>query len=111
MMSVMTATGLVFVNEGTTDEAWTKDREPYQPDRYGERWAPALIAWSDEGQVPGLAGYIAGMLHDLDPLGCLRWGSALGASCVRGIGATETVFRRPEAEQFLAEQELRIKHV
>jgi hypothetical protein len=55
------ATGLVFVNEGTTDEPWTKDREPYQPDRYGERWAPALIAWSDEGQVPGLAGYIAGM--------------------------------------------------
>jgi hypothetical protein len=55
------ATGLVFVNEGTTDELWEKDREPYQPDRYGERWAPALIAWSDQDQVPGLAGYIAGM--------------------------------------------------
>jgi sugar/nucleoside kinase (ribokinase family) len=57
------------------------------------------------------AGYIAGLLQDLDPLGCLRWGSALGASCVRGIGATETVFHRQEAEQFLAEHELRIEQV
>jgi sugar/nucleoside kinase (ribokinase family) len=55
------------------------------------------------------AGYIAGMLQDLDPLGCLRWGSALGASCVRGIGATETVFRRAEAERFLAGHALRIE--
>jgi sugar/nucleoside kinase (ribokinase family) len=57
------------------------------------------------------AGYIAGMLQDLDPLGCLRWGSALGASCVRGIGATETVFRRAEAERFLAEHDLRIEQL
>lgn len=27
------ATGLVFVNEGTTDETWAEDRDPYQPDR------------------------------------------------------------------------------
>ena len=55
------ATGLQFVNAGTTDEPWTKDREAYQPDRYGEQWAPALIAWSTAGAVPGIAGYIAGM--------------------------------------------------
>jgi len=54
------------------------------------------------------AGYITGMLQGLDPLGCLRWGSALGASCVRGIGATDTVFSRQEAQRFLAEHELRI---
>jgi hypothetical protein len=51
------------------------------------------------------------MLQDLDPVGCLRWGSALGASCVRGIGATETVFRRAEAEEFLAKHELRIERL
>lgn len=55
------ATGLVFVNEGTTDEVWAKDRDPYQPDRYGEKWAPAVIAWSNEADVPNLAGYIAGL--------------------------------------------------
>lgn len=55
------ATGLRFVNEGTTDESWTRNREPYQPDRYGETWAPALIAWSTDAEVPALAGYIAGL--------------------------------------------------
>jgi sugar/nucleoside kinase (ribokinase family) len=29
------------------------------------------------------AGYIAGMLAGEDEIGCLKWGSALGASCVR----------------------------
>jgi len=52
--------GLKFVNEGTTTEPWTKDREPYQPDRYGKKWAPVLIAWSTEAQSSQVAGYIAG---------------------------------------------------
>ena len=55
------------------------------------------------------AGYIAGILADEDPAGCLRWGSALGASCVRSVGATESVFDRAEAEEFMAEHELVIE--
>lgn len=55
------ATGLTFIDAGSTDEKWSKDRNPYQPERYGDRWAPALIAWSTEAEVPGLAGYVAGM--------------------------------------------------
>lgn len=55
------ATGLSFVNKGPTDESWSKEREPYQPERYGETWAPALIAWSTDSEVPALAGYIAGL--------------------------------------------------
>lgn len=58
---VAAATGLVFVDEGATDEPWAKQREPYQPDSYGEKWAPALIVWSNEREVAGLAGYIAGL--------------------------------------------------
>ncbi len=54
------------------------------------------------------AGYIAGLLNGEDPAGCLRWGSALGASCVRSIGATESVFNRSEAEAFIREHELEI---
>ena len=49
------------------------------------------------------AGYIAGLLQGADPRTCLAWGSALGASCVRSIGATESIFTRPETEQFLRE--------
>src|SRR5205814_289980 len=34
---------------------------PFQPARYGSnRWAPVLIAWSNEGSYQSLAGYIAG---------------------------------------------------
>ena len=39
------ATGLRFVDEGDTDELPSADRSPYQPDRYGKRWAPLLIGW------------------------------------------------------------------
>lgn len=52
------------------------------------------------------AGYIAGMLSGAEPRRCLEWGSALGASCVRSIGATESVFTLREAEAFLRENRL-----
>lgn len=52
------------------------------------------------------AGFIAGMLAGEDPAGCLRWGSALGASCVRSITTTDSVFTRAEAEQFMRENQL-----
>jgi sugar/nucleoside kinase (ribokinase family) len=55
------------------------------------------------------AGFIAGLLAGEDPCGCLRWGSALGASCVRSIGATESIFSRAEAEAFMKQHELEIE--
>jgi sugar/nucleoside kinase (ribokinase family) len=48
-----------------------------------------------------VAGTIAGLLAGEDLSGALRWGSAVGASCVRSISATDSVFTRAEAEQFL----------
>ena len=53
-------TGLQFVHDGTTDELSTKDRPIFQPGRYGDRWAPVLIAWETEEQNPALAGEIVG---------------------------------------------------
>ena len=41
------ASGLRFVYDGATDEIPTPRRAAYQPDRYGDRWAPILLAWSD----------------------------------------------------------------
>jgi sugar/nucleoside kinase (ribokinase family) len=52
------------------------------------------------------AGFIAGMLAGEDLAGCLRWASAVGASCVRSISATESVFTRGEAEQFMRDHPL-----
>lgn len=54
------ATGLVFEYEGETDEFWTEDREAFQPDRYGDRWAPLLIAWDTAAEVPEFGGDVAG---------------------------------------------------
>ncbi len=44
---ISAATGIAFVYEGSTDEQATAYREIFQPDRYGNRWAPVLIAWAD----------------------------------------------------------------
>jgi hypothetical protein len=57
---VSKATGLKFVADGTTTETPTPKRAPYQPTRYGDRWAPLLIAWTDPTHMPFLAGPIAG---------------------------------------------------
>ncbi len=47
------ATGLTFIYDGTTDEPLDVARPAYQPERYGERWAPILIGWSALGAGSG----------------------------------------------------------
>jgi hypothetical protein len=58
---VSAATGLHFIDDGTTNERPTTDRAAYEPARYPGRWAPVLIAWSDENAYPALAGETAGL--------------------------------------------------
>jgi hypothetical protein len=48
---VSAATGIVFAYDGLTDEVPQRDRSPYQPDRYGDRWAPVVIAWETQSQT------------------------------------------------------------
>ncbi len=45
------ATGLDLTLRGRTDEPVTEPRLPYQPERYGERWAPVLVAWTTPDEV------------------------------------------------------------
>lgn len=50
------ATGLTFVDDGTTTEPADWDRPLVDHDRYGDRWAPVLIAWvssADNGELSG----------------------------------------------------------
>jgi len=56
-----TATGLQFVDEGPTDERFSLNRKAFQPDRYGDRWAPVLVTWADGATVPELAGPVLGL--------------------------------------------------
>lgn len=61
LADVSRLTGLDLRLEGTTDEVPRADRPAVQPDRYGDRWAPVLVAWTDPRTVPELAGAVAGM--------------------------------------------------
>jgi hypothetical protein len=58
--TVSAATGITFVYDGTTSEQPSPQRPPYQPDAYGERWAPLLIAWTTPDVAPQLKGKVIG---------------------------------------------------
>lgn len=55
------ATGLRMRVIGTTDEEPAERRPNRQRDRYGDRWAPVLLAWTTPDQEPRLEGDIAGI--------------------------------------------------
>lgn len=52
------------------------------------------------------AGYLHALLDGRDEIDCLRYGSALGASCVRACGATTGVFDAVQLGRFLESHEL-----
>lgn len=60
LAQVSVATGLRFVNDGTTDEAPATDRRVYQRQRYGDRWAPILVTWATPSEVPDFGVEFAG---------------------------------------------------
>jgi sugar/nucleoside kinase (ribokinase family) len=57
------------------------------------------------------AGLIAALLEGLSLHDALRWGSAVGASCVRSISTTGTVFNRKELLTFLDEHSLVFENI
>jgi hypothetical protein len=60
MGEISQATGLLFIDDGATTEAPSGGHSPYQPARYGKRWAPVLIAWTTPAEDPVLAGDVVG---------------------------------------------------
>ncbi len=72
--AISAASGLVFINDGPTDEEPSKERASFQRSRYGDRWAPVLIAWSDPSRSPDLNKRVIGLggsayldTHDTSP--------------------------------------------
>jgi hypothetical protein len=55
------ATGLVFADDGFTTEPFSPDWEMVQPQRYGQRWAPVLIAWVDDAGLAFAGTDVAGV--------------------------------------------------
>lgn len=61
LAEVSANSGLQFAVEGASDEAPVDQRPAFQRDRYGDRWAPVLVAWSDPGERVELDGNVAGI--------------------------------------------------
>jgi len=55
------ATGIAFVAGGLTSETPSVQRGNYQPDRYGDRWAPVLVGWLPLGKPAGPERGLAGV--------------------------------------------------
>jgi hypothetical protein len=79
--AVSTATGLRFIDDGSSDEAPDDNRRPFQPERYGQRWAPVLLAWSNPRETHALTGPTTG-----------TGGSRAVTVTDRGSGASETAY-------------------
>ena len=58
-----------------------------------------------------VSGFIYGLLRGDSPDRCLRWGTALGASCVRHLGATTGVFTAPQLRDFVEQEPLTVQRV
>jgi hypothetical protein len=58
---VSAATGLVFAMDGETLEPPRAGRPNQDVARYGNRWSPVLVAWTEPSVVPELEGTIAGI--------------------------------------------------
>lgn len=54
------ATGIRFIYDGPTSEQPSAQRAPYQPDSYGDRWAPLLVSWTTPEAAPQLKGKVIG---------------------------------------------------
>lgn len=57
------------------------------------------------------AGFVAGLLDRLDPVGLMKKASAQGASAVRHSSATASVFTKAESEAFLASHDLTVTEI
>ena len=55
------ATGLRFINDGHTTEGASRQRQAFQPYRYGDRWAPVLFVWESADEQPDFGVDVAGL--------------------------------------------------
>jgi hypothetical protein len=62
------ATGLQFLDDGVTTEGPDPARPAFEPERYGDRWAPVLVTWSDPTETSMLGDRILGRAGP-DPFG------------------------------------------
>lgn len=62
---VSDATGLRFVDDGATDEVPSATRPSFQPERYGDRWAPVLVSWETQLENADFATEVVGQARSV----------------------------------------------
>ena len=95
--------GAAIITRGELGTLYFSEREQFQTGVYPTSYVSG--AGSGDAFVAGL---IAALLDGKDHRDAVRWGSALGASCVREVSTTGGVFNRAELLEFLDKHELEI---
>jgi hypothetical protein len=59
--AISAAPGMRFVIDGPTNQTPTTNRAPVDNARYGNRWSPVLVCWTDPTVVPDLQRAVTGI--------------------------------------------------
>ena len=93
--------GAVMITQGENGTLYFSEKECFQAGVYPANY----VSGAGAGDAFD-AGLIAALLESCDHREAVRWGSALGASCVRTVSTTGGVFNREELLEFLDNHEL-----
>ena len=95
--------GAAIITRGELGTLYFSEKERFQTGIYPTNYVSG--AGSGDAFVAGL---IAALIEGKGHRDAVRWGSALGASCVREVSTTGGVFNRAELLEFLGKYELDI---
>ena len=98
--------GAVIITQGEHGTLYLSEKERYRAGVY----PTGYVSGAGAGDAFD-AGLIAALLEARDHREAVRWGSALGASCVRAVSTTGGVFHREELLEFLDNHELEIEEI
>jgi sugar/nucleoside kinase (ribokinase family) len=98
--------GAAIITQGDSGTLYCSAKEQFRAGVYPTNY----VSGSGSGDAFD-AGLIAALLAGHDHRTAVRWGSALGASCVREVSTTGGVFNRAELLEFLDKHELEFSTV
>ena len=96
----------VVVTRGAEGALCVDDRHTWE--------APAHLVRAVDATGTGdafVAGYVYGLLRGADPAMCLRYGSAMGASCVQVLGATTGALSPQQLAEYVEQHPLTIRRM
>jgi sugar/nucleoside kinase (ribokinase family) len=98
--------GAAIITQGETGTLYFSKKEQFRAGVYPTNY----VSGAGAGDAFD-AGLIAALLEGRDHRDAVRWGSALGASCVREVSTTGGVYHRSELLEFLDKNELKFEDI